>query len=120
MSRIHYYGRIRDSYGNIKADISVSIYLAGTTNAATVYTVITGGDPISVAPQVKSDSDGLISFYLDESYDVDQLFDIKIDNITYSNISMTFGVGDMKKSIYDANNSGVVDETERINGGTWS
>lgn len=29
------------------------------------------------------------------------------------------GSGDMTKAIYDADNDGVVDEVEKVDGGTW-
>ena len=93
--RQHYLGRVRNTYGTVQADVDVSIYLAGTVNAATVYTVATGGVAITVAPQIQSDSDGLIDFYLDESYGSSQLFDIKVGDKTYENISVTLGLGDV-------------------------
>lgn len=31
----------------------------------------------------------------------------------------TISAGDMKKSVYDADDDGVVDETEKIDGGTF-
>ena len=30
------------------------------------------------------------------------------------------GGGDMKKAVYDADNDGVVDETEKIDAGVWT
>ena len=96
--RQHYLGRVRNTYGTVQADVDVSIYLAGTVNAAIVYTVATGGDDITEAPQIQSDSDGLIDFYIDESYGISQLFDIEVGDKTYENISITFGLGDIISS----------------------
>ena len=96
--RQHYLGRVRNTYGTVQADVDVSIYLAGTVNAAIVYTVATGGDAITEAPQIQSDSDGLIDFYIDESYGISQLFDIEVGDKTYENISITFGLGDIISS----------------------
>ena len=31
----------------------------------------------------------------------------------------TISAGDMTKTIYDTDNDGVVDETEKVDGGTW-
>ena len=117
--RQHYLGRVRNTYGTVQEDIDVSIYLAGTVSAAIVYTVASGGVAITVAPQIQSDSDGLIDFYLDESYGSSQLFDIKIGDKTYENVSILLGDGDMKKSVYDTDSNNIVDSAESVNGGVW-
>ena len=119
MSRAHYLDRIRSTYGTVVPSEDVYIYLAGTTDAAIVYESLTEGDPIIAAPQVQSDVNGLVDFYLDSSYGVDQLFDIVVDDIKYSNLTIISGSGDMQKATYDANDDGVVDETELFDGGGY-
>lgn len=88
MSRFHFINRARDSYGNIKAGVGISVYLAGTTTPATVYTALTGGTGISTVPQVLTDSSGLYSFYIDDTLNPEQLYDLVVAGITYPNIGL--------------------------------
>lgn len=101
MARYHFIGRLRDSYGNTIPNGDVSVYLAGTTTPAIVYTQAEGGQGISTIPQIKSDENGYVSFYVDDGdYEVTQLFDIVSNNFTYSNIDI-FGTGALQEAVID-------------------
>ncbi|HDD44584.1 MAG TPA: hypothetical protein ENG63_06980 [Candidatus Desulfofervidus auxilii] len=57
--------------------IDVYIYLAGTGIPAKVYDAEEGGNVYSTPPQLKTDENGVVEFWVDTvDYDVDQLFDI--------------------------------------------
>ena len=78
--RVKFYGVIQDNEGNIVQGASISVYLAGTTNGATIYSSPSGGTGNSNPPQTSSGSDGRVEFWLEPSdYDFGTLFDIKID-----------------------------------------
>lgn len=90
MSRHPISGTCRDSVtGQVRGSSLISVYLAGTSTVASIYTASTGGSPVN---SVTSDAVGRFSFYVDESdYPLTQLFKIissKIgfDSITYDNI----------------------------------
>lgn len=99
MARFGFTGRTRDTYGNIKGNVDVSIYNAGTSTPSSVFTSISGGTVITTAPQTTSDSDGLFTFYVDNTVtSQDTLFDISIEDATYSYIDIfnsrgCFGTG---------------------------
>jgi len=90
MSRHPVVGTCRDTAtGQIRGTSTISIYLAGGTVPASVYTTSTGGTAVN---SVTSDSYGKFIFYIDESdYDLTQLFKIVssktgYDTITYDNL----------------------------------
>jgi len=92
--RYHFLGRARDSYGNILSGIDVSIYLAGTTTAFSVWSAQTGGTSISTVPQRDTNSSGQFDFYVDDSeYSTDTLADIVVGETTYSNMIVFPGTG---------------------------
>ena len=85
MSRYHFYGRSRDTYGNVVSNVNVSVYLAGTTTPAAIFESRTGGTAISAAPQVTTDSNGLFDLWVDDTiHPKSTLFDIVVGSITYS------------------------------------
>lgn len=68
-------GIYRDSAGNVVTSGTVSVYLAGTTTAASVYTSSTSST--SVGSVTSSSTDGSFEFYVDRfEYDRDQQFKI--------------------------------------------
>lgn len=65
-------GIVRNGHGDVIADATISVYLAGTTTVASVYAASTGGTAVN---SVTSDSAGGFSFYVDEAdYARTQLF----------------------------------------------
>ena len=90
MARYHFIGRSRDSYGNNLSGIPVSIYLAGTTTSVKIHLVKEVGDTgIIVEPQIISDDEGLVSFYVDDTeYDRSGVFDIKIGVELYKDVDI--------------------------------
>lgn len=89
MSRYHFQGRTRDSNGNIVPNLDITITLTETSENATVFTSYTGGSGISTAPQIKSDSNGYFSFYVDDNiHDPYTLFDISAAGINYTYIDI--------------------------------
>ena len=93
MARFSFLGRAVDSYGNVKANEGITIYLAGTLTPANIYTARTGGTVISTAPQITTDAYGRFHFYVDESDHVggDQKFDINAAGLTYYDIEIMRG-----------------------------
>jgi len=72
--RFLYQGQFVDQSGNVVSDGTITIYLAGTTTLASVYTTLTGPTAVN---SVTSDSNGYFKFYHDNfDYDYDQDFDI--------------------------------------------
>ncbi len=63
--RYHFQGRSRDTFGNVKQNLPITIYETGTTTPATIYKDATGGVPVSAGPQVISDNFGYFDFYVD-------------------------------------------------------
>lgn len=90
MSRHPVVGTCRDtSNGQVRGLSTVSVYLAGGTVPALIYTASSGG---TVVNSVTSDSYGKFLFYIDEGdYSLSQLFKIVssktgYDSITYDNL----------------------------------
>ena len=87
--RFLYQGQFVDQSGNVVSDGTITIYLAGTTTLASVYTTLTGPTAVN---SVTSDSNGYFKFYHDNfDYDYDQDFDIVLSKSgflskTYYNI----------------------------------
>ncbi len=72
--RRKYSATVRDRHGNIVAGASVSVFLAGATTPASIYTTLTGATAVS---GTVSDEAGRYIFYVDTfDYDVDQTFKI--------------------------------------------
>ncbi|MFA5340417.1 MAG: hypothetical protein WC332_01445 [Clostridia bacterium] len=64
MSRYIYKGTTRDGAGKIIASATISVYLAGTTTAASVYEAYTGGTAVN---SVTSGTDGTFTFYVSDA-----------------------------------------------------
>lgn len=86
MARYKLQGIARDGAGNIIADASVSVYLAGTTTAASVYKASSGGTAVN---SVDTDDEGFYELYVDSiDYSLSQNFKITISKSGYT--SKTF------------------------------
>lgn len=90
MARYQYLGTTRDGNGAVIPSMTVSVYLAGTTTAANVYTASAGGVAVN---SVTSDSiNGSFSFWVDDGdYTTSQKFKFTISKTdftsqTYDNI----------------------------------
>ena len=85
MARYAYKGTFRDGHGHIVASGTVSVYLAGGTTAASIYTASSGGTAVN---SVTSDTDGTFLFYVDESdYGYGQLFKVVLSKAGYTSIT---------------------------------
>ena len=74
--RYIYQGHTKDANGRIIQEATVSVYLAGTTTAASVYAAESGGAAVN---SVESDDNGQFSFWVDTAdYAVTQKFKITI------------------------------------------
>lgn len=89
--RCYFKGVSRDGAGNIIASATVSVYLYGTTTAASVYTTLAGATAVN---SVTSGTDGTFEFWVDRSdYVREQCFDLTISktgytSVTYANIDV--------------------------------
>jgi hypothetical protein len=108
MARYLYTGIARDGAGNIVASATVSVYLSGTTTAASVYTASTGGTAVN---SVSAGTDGIFTFYVDDTdytagsqlfkiiiaktgytsktYDAISIYDITSDALTLNTTTLT-------------------------------
>lgn len=78
----------RDGAGNIITSATISVYLAGTTTAASVYEAYTGGTAVS---SVTTGTDGVFEFYIDDTdYAGTQQFKIVISKSNYSSITRDY------------------------------
>jgi len=69
MARSHYWQYILNSEGQPVESVSITLYLAGTTTTARVYSSETGGTPSSAAPQATTDTDGFFEFWVSNDSD---------------------------------------------------
>lgn len=110
MARYRYGSVLRDGNGCILASATVSVYLAGTTTAASIYTASSGGTAVN---SVTTDTDGSFEFYVDESdYGYGQLFKLtgsltgytalSIDNVEVIKPNWTTSAGVLKFWTYQA------------------
>lgn len=84
MARHIYQGVTRDGNGVVIASATISVYLAGTTTAATIYAAETGGSAITTG-QTTSGTNGAYSFYVDDTvYAYTQLFDVVPSKANFS------------------------------------
>ena len=83
MARHAFNGVYQDGNGRVVPSGTVSVFLAGTSTAANIYTASTGG---SVVNSVTGDStDGSFVFYIDEdTYDHNQFFDIVLSKTDFT------------------------------------
>ncbi len=92
MARYAYQGTYKDQNGKVVTSGTISVFLTGTTTAASVYVASSGGSPVA---SVTSDStDGHFIFYVDDAdYAAHQLFAITLSKSgylskTYSNLDI--------------------------------
>lgn len=88
----HIYQKVaQDGQGNIIPNMTVSVFLAGTTTGANIYTASSGGSPVN---SVLTATDGSYYFYVDDNdYSLNQKFKITITRTgyithSYDNISI--------------------------------
>ena len=88
MARYLLKGTARDGNGKIIASATISVYLAGTTTAASVYEAYSGGTAVN---SVTSSSDGTFSFYVDDTdYTGLQRFKCVIGKTGYTSITYDY------------------------------
>lgn len=76
MSRHIFQSAFVDQNGNAVQEGNITVYLAGTTDLATIYSVVSGGSAVT-GSVVTSDNSGNYSFYVDtDDYSFTQLFKI--------------------------------------------
>jgi hypothetical protein len=81
LARYPIQGTWKDGNGKRIESATVSVYLAGTSTAASVYTASSGGSPVN---SVTTDSRGSWSFWVDDTdYTQDQLFKITASKTNY-------------------------------------
>ncbi len=86
MSRYKYQDVVRDGNGVIISSATVSVYLAGTTTAASIYTASSGGTAVH---SVTSGSDGVFYFYVDVSdYPTSQAFKLIISHNSFDPVTI--------------------------------
>jgi hypothetical protein len=79
MARYRYFMVVQDLQGNAISGASVSVYIHGTSNGATVYDSYDDPTGNSTPPQTSSGPDGKVEFWLDSSdYSSPTFFDITI------------------------------------------
>lgn len=90
MARYIYQGVARDGAGNIISSATVTVYLAGTSTLATIYSAVSGGSADSDSA-VSSSTDGSYSFYVDETdYATSQRFKIVIAKSGYTSATFDY------------------------------
>jgi len=86
MARWKFQGTTKDQSGRILPSATVSVYLAGTTTAASVYTSVTSTTAVNSV--TSSSTDATYSFYTDSfDYDHDQAFKIIITKTNYTSVT---------------------------------
>jgi len=89
MSRHYYKGMHRDGSGKPVLSGTASVYLAGTTTVASVYTASSGGTAVNSV--TGSSTDGTFEFYVDESdYGFGQLFKIVLSKTGYTSQTVDY------------------------------
>jgi hypothetical protein len=110
MARYAYKGTFRDGHGHIVSGGTVSVYLAGTTTAASIYTTSV---IVTAVNSVTSSTDGTFLFYVDDAdYGFGQKFKIILsgtgytsqtyDNLDILGLPWTTNTGCMKFWTYQA------------------
>jgi hypothetical protein len=65
--RVHFWQFLLDEEGRPIEDAEISIFLAGGSTPASIYTQEIGGSPVSTSPQVETDSSGLFEFWIGDT-----------------------------------------------------
>ena len=85
MARYCKKGVARDGNGKIISSATVSIYLAGTTTAASIYTASSGGVAVN---SVTSGTDGVFTAFFDDTdYYQSQLFKLVMSKTGYTSVT---------------------------------
>ena len=99
--------RANDS-GAVSVGATITVNLAGTSTAATIYTASSGGSAVAGA-QITTDSNGYYKFYVDnQDYTERQLFDMVLDRsgldpVTYPNVDIIDTALDIITGALDTN-----------------
>lgn len=82
MSRYSMQGTFTDGQGAVVGSGTVSVYLAGTSTAASIYTAASGGTAVN---SVTTDTGGKYEFYVDDGdYNLDQDFKITLSKTGFT------------------------------------
>jgi len=88
MARYSYQGFTTDGSGRAIESATVTVYEAGTTTGATIYTAASGGSA-DADSAVTSDSSGYFQFFVDSGdYSTAQGFDITITKTNYNTTTL--------------------------------
>lgn len=83
MTRYIYQGTFVDQLGNVIPSGTITVYLAGTTTAASVYTASTGGTAVNNV--TSSTTNGTFLFYVDpDDYNLTQQFKIVLSKTNFA------------------------------------
>jgi len=86
MARWKFQGTTKDQSGRILPSATISVYLAGTTTPASVYTSVTSTTAVNSV--TSSSTDATYAFYTDSfDYDHDQAFKIIITKSNYTSVT---------------------------------
>ena len=86
MARWKFQGTTKDQSGRILPSATISVYLAGTTTPASVYTSVTSTTAVNSV--TSSSTDATYAFYTDSfDYDHDQAFKIIITKPSYTSVT---------------------------------
>lgn len=82
MARVHWWSYLVNEEGQPIEGADISIYLAGTTTAANIFTGESGGTANNTTPQVSTNEDGFFEFWIANNseasgYDYSQKFKVK-------------------------------------------
>ena len=89
MARYSFWGRAVDTFGNVKPNTDIAVYLDGTLTPATIYEDQVGGIGVSTIPQDTTDNIGRFHFWLDDNdYNLTQLFEIVVGGLRYPNVDI--------------------------------
>jgi len=89
-TRYVYRDILQDTKGNAVAGATVTVYLAGTTTRATIYSAVSGGSSVS-GSVLTTGSDGLIEFFVDDGdYGYDQRFKYSAYKVGYGSKSADY------------------------------
>lgn len=82
MSRYSFQSHFKDGNGKVVGDGTISVFLAGTSTAASIYTASSGGSPVNSV--TSNSTTGHFIFYVDTSdYNRDQKFKIILSKTNY-------------------------------------
>jgi hypothetical protein len=81
--RQKYNGITKDQNGKVLVSATVSVFLTGTSTAASIYTTLTGATAVNSV--ISSSVDGTFSFFVDRfDYEMAQAFDLVVSKTNYT------------------------------------